>query len=815
MRHEIMVLLRALRREKLYAAINIAGLALGIACSLILGLYLRNELTYDRHYSKHDRIYRIADEFTINGTTDRTALTSWELGPMLAADYPEIKAYVRLRNNAGGGSGVAVHRGDVTYYWKNSYFADDNVFEVFNQHILYGDPKTALKDPASIAVSETFARKYFGDANPIGQVVKTDSGVSSVISLVFADLPPNTHLRYDILFSSNLPFLREANPSMRRNDLWGINSFTYVLMAPGFDPRSWTHINEQFYARYMAELGRAVNSQWRSWLQPLTSIHLQSELNDDLPTGNRIYLYGCTAVALFILLVACINYMNLATARAAGRARSVGIRKILGASRFSLGLHFLGEALLFSMTALVLGVVIVEVLLALTPIHSVMGEPLRPNLAHDPQLLGSLIGLGVLVGLLAGSYPAFYLSACAPVSAVTGKQAASKGNPRVRELLVLLQFTISAAVIACTLLMAAQMRFVATMPLGFDKEHRLLVKLRGVSTIEKLPTLRSELAKDAHILGISEADAVMGQQLPTNLTRVEGNAGVLENTELSHMPIGEDFVKVMGLKIVQGRDFSRRLLTDIGDNFLVNEAMVRKMGWAEPLGKRIEVAGAGRSGRVIGVVHDFNFKSLHSLIEPFVMYPLSDDFSSEAEAFRPFEQRLLVLDISSSDMGRTLSYVEQLMSRIDPKHPFEYEFLDDELDSLYRSEHELMRLIGIFAAVCIFIACLGLFGLAAYTTEQRDREIATRKVLGATAWQIITLLSRRILLLVLISAALACIIAYFAMDEWLAGFAYRAGINPLVFLLSAAVSAAVAFTTVALQAFRTASGDPVDALREA
>ena len=813
MRNYFAVLLRTLQRERLYAAINIAGLSLGIACCLILGLYLRSELTYDRYHLKHDRIYRIVDEFTLNGSVDRTAYTSRMLGPMLMADYPQIKAVVRFQSNSGN-STVAIHHGNDTYYWANSYFVDTNIFDVFTHRIIYGDPHCLKNDPSSVAVSETFARKYFGNANPIGEIITTDSGIPTRIGAVFEDPPANTHLKYDILFSGDLPFLRDPdNATMRRQYLWGINSFTYILTSADFDPKSWPRINDEFYKRYMEELGKTANQHWRSWLQPLTSIHLQNEVGEDLPNGNRIYLYGYTAVALFILVVACINYMNLATARATRRARSVGIRKILGASRLMLSVQFLGEAVLFALIALILGVVIVEVVLRFTPLNSLMGEQISLNLIREPVLAAWLLGLAALLGLIAGAYPALYLSSWAPLSALTGTFTPGKGNFRLREALVLLQFTISAAVIALTLLMAAQMRYIANKSLGFEKENRLVVTLRGTATIDKLETIRTELAKNAHILGVAEAAAMPGDPLPTNLMQIDDNSGVSQPAQTMHMPIGEDFVKVMGLKILQGRDFSRHLLTDVGTNWIVNESMVRKMGWTEPLGKRMQLGQ--QSGRVIGVVQDFNFKSLHSPIEQFAMSPLVDDFSDVPEAFKVFQQRLLVLNISGSEVGQTLDFVEHVMAKVDPKHPFEYTFLDDALDKAYKSERQLMRLIGIFAAVCIFIACLGLFGLSAFTTEQRTREIAMRKVLGATTWQIVALLARRILVLVIVAAVLASVIAYFGIDEWLTGFAYRARINPLIFVLAAAAAAVVAFATVALQSHRTASANPVDGLRHA
>jgi putative ABC transport system permease protein len=818
MRNYLLVLLRTLQREKLYAAINIAGLSLGVACCLLLGLFLWSELTYDRHFNNYQNIYRVVNEFSVAGSHDRFAVTSRALAPMVAAENPEVKAWVRFQNNGAGSGdsgGLAIHHGNDVYFWNNTYFASDNVFDVFSHKILYGNPKTALKDPGAIAISETVAKRYFGNANPIGETLTTDSGLPNKITLVFADLPPNTHLKYDMLFSDNGAFMKDPDSqTARRNQLWNVGNFTYLAMAPGFNPKDWPRFSDEFYKRNMTDIGKQLSGSWKSWVQPLASIHLNSDVGYDLPTGNPIYLYGCAAVALFILVVACINYMNLATARAMRRAHSVGIRKILGASRLTLGLQFLGEAVVFSLLAVLIGVVIVEVVLRFTSINSLMGQQVSLDLGQHPALIGVLVGLGVLMGLLSGIYPAFYLSSWAPLSALASKNAAGKGNLRLREALVLVQFTISVAVIASTILMAAQMHYIASKSLGFQKENQVIVTLRGASTIEKVNTIRTELAKNAHILGSTEARAVMGQATGMNVIDMENNSGVMTHITTANLPIGDDFVSVMGLKIVQGRDFSKRLLTDVGLNCLVNEATVRKMGWTEPLGKRVQAGGGALTGRVVGVLADFNYKSLHSKVEPLLLFPQPDDFTGMADIMRPFQERELVVKISGTDVDQTLGYIEDVMAKVDPKHPFEFAFLDDQLNHLYKSEHQLTRLIGIFATVCIFIACLGLFGLASFTTEQRTREIGTRKVLGASAWQIITLLSRRMLLLVVVASVFAAVISYFAIDEWLTGFAYRAGINPLIFLLAAAVAVVVAFVTVALQSYKTASADPVDALRQ-
>jgi putative ABC transport system permease protein len=361
--------------------------------------------------------------------------------------------------------------------------------------------------------------------------------------------------------------------------------------------------------------------------------------------------------------------------------------------------------------------------------------------------------------------------------------------------------------------MGAQMRYVSNKSLGYEKENRLIVNIRGGATIEKMDTIRKELEQNKNVLGVSQLQTKIGGEPNIVAAQVQTEAGTIDQSTLLFLSVGEDLVPVLGLKLKEGRDFTRRMLTDVGINFIVNESLVRKMGWTQALGKQISFNQGARTGRVIGVVEDFNFRSLHKLVEPLMLMSLSNDMSGVPDLNKPFQQRLLVVKISGDDIRGTLEHIGNVMTRADARHPFEYEFLDTALDNLYREDERLMALIGIFAVICIFIACLGLFGLAAFATEQRTREIGTRKVLGATSMQIITLLARRIMTIVVVAAVLASVFSYFAIDEWLTSFAYRAGINPLIFLLSAAAAAAVAFGTVALQSLKTARADPVEALR--
>jgi putative ABC transport system permease protein len=355
------------------------------------------------------------------------------------------------------------------------------------------------------------------------------------------------------------------------------------------------------------------------------------------------------------------------------------------------------------------------------------------------------------------------------------------------------------------------MHYVAHKDLGFTKENRLVVTLRGVPTLEKLPAMRSELGNDANILGIAQVSAMLGEQTGYSMLQIESNDGQMEPNQLSSMPVSPEFAQVMGLSILKGRDFSQQPLTDTGTSVLVNEALVRKMGWTEPIGKRLQLGD--QTSHVIGVVRDFNFKSLHTAVEPFVLRPLNTDYSRVDAVNRTFVIRKLVMNVSGRDVDHTLAHIERVVREADPRHPFEFEFLDARLDGLYKDEHQLTRLIGIFAGICIFIACLGLFGLAAFATEQRAREIGTRKVLGATALQIILLLARRELVLVVLASVIASAIAYFAIDAWLAAFAYRARIDFFIFVYATVVAAAVAFLTIALQSYRVASADPATTLR--
>ena len=801
------ITLRKLYREKLYTIINVSGLALGIACCLILGLFLHSELTYDQHHKNHKHIYRIVYKL---GHL-KLAITAPAFASIIKKDNPDIIDFVRFATVSGGPQGIGFRSGNDTFFWKKVYLADDNVFEVFTYDIVYGDPKTALVDPNSIAVSETFARTHFGSENPIGKTVSTDQATYK-ISLVFADLPENTHLKTDVLISYNGPAFQknEYNPK-----LWNImNCYTYLVLPEDYSQDSIKKMSEAFYNKYFKETDDKDNVKIDFLLQPLKDIHYSTEeLIGDQPTGNTLYLYGSVAIGLLIMLVACINYMNLATARSLKRGREVGIHRVMGANRSQLIMQFTGESLLITLIALFLGMFIAELVLFLTPIKEMVGNLQLTDYVTKPVLLCWLIGSTIFTGVVSGLYPAFYLSSISPMAAITALKRAATAQFKIRQILVLLQFIISIGVIASTFLMISQMRYIANKPLGFARENRLVIPLYGADLIEKGNVIKMELLKNPNVLGMTIGSSAPGNlisnKMPVAIENNDGSMMKLPSVDVAKFH-DDDFLHVMGMKLLRGRDFSKDISTDVNEAVIVNETFVRKMGWDNPLGKKIKMIENTR--KVIGVVKDFHYQSMFSPITPYVLIREAYD-ASKAPISKAQQARMMILTISGKDIPQTIDHIKKVMGKIDPKHTFQYEFLDEIINRYYITENQIIKLTGFFAGICVFISCLGLFGLSAFTTEQRSKEIGLRKVVGASTIQIILMLFKSTVILVLIGAVVASASAYLVMENWLARFAFHTGINPLLFVMATLIVVIVAFVTIALQSLKTAQANPVKALR--
>jgi putative ABC transport system permease protein len=800
------VVLRKLSREKLYAFINLAGLSLAVACSLILALYLRSELTYDRHFAGNENIYRIVEEFENRGQLDAFARTGASLGYLMNEDFEEIVDYVTFNPIPS----TMIRYEDQGFFWDTVARVTPNVFDVFSHDIVYGDPEGGFAEGRAIAVSETFARRYFGAENPVGKVITFEIFDPLPIALVFADLPENTHLKYDVLLAGRQTTETMGSIFQQRQQLWQTPVYTYLVMEEGFDPARFDRLAADFYERHMTAMANVNRMSMRYWLEPLSQVHLFSDVQRDAPGGNLAYVYAFAAVAVFILGVACINYTNLATARSVSRAREVGMRKILGANRATLMLQFICEALVFSVFAAILGIALVEILLEFTNVNQLLGKPLRLDLVGEPELAGWIALASVSVGTLAGLYPAIYLSSWAPIGSLVSNNAAGGRNVYLRQGLVLVQFSVSIAVIAGTLLMAKQMRYLSELELGFDEENRVVIDLVGGDLIQDIPVIREELSSNPNVLGVAAHEHVLGRLEDQGAYLVENNEGTTEPMTVNVSLVDEQFLDAMGISIKTGRGFSADL-ADRRSGAIVNEALVRARGWSDPLGKQIVSASGIR--RVIGVMEDVHFQSLHSVIDPLVYLPFDAVPDSLGVRQRANMRRHLTVTIAGGEVRETLAWLEQRFAELDPRHPFQFRFLDDSLDDLYQSEENLMTLIGGFAGVSVFIACLGLFGLASFTTEQRRRELSIRKVLGASTVEIVQLVSGNVLVLIFAGGLIGSLVAYLAVDRWLLGFAYRTDIGFAAFASAIVAALAVAYLTVALQSFRAARADPVDALR--
>ena len=584
-------------------------------------------------------------------------------------------------------------------------------------------------------------------------------------------------------------------------------------MPEDYPPDSFKKMTEALYQKYMKEIGDERNWKMDFRLQPLKDIHYnKSDLQIDEPTGNVLYLYGSVVVGFLILLVACINYMNLATARSLKRGREVGIYRVMGANKSQLILQFIGESILITIMAFCAGLFIAKLLLIFPPVNDLISNLQLTDYVTKPVLLCWLIGSTIFTGVVSGAYPAFYLSSIPPVAALTAIQKAATAQFKLRQILVLAQFIISIGVIAGTFLMISQMRYIVNKPQGFAKENRVVMRLRGSDVIEKHKVIKSELLKNPNVLGVTMSGDLVDSVLLLNQLPVENNEGSMVRLPLIFFGVNDDdYLHVMGMKLLEGRDFSKEISTDVNEAVIVNETLVRSMGWDEPLGKRIEF---GNIYKVIGVVKDFHYHSMHSPIAPFMLMREDYDASGIAPPLRAGDMKMMVIRISGEDMPQTIDHIRNVMGGIDPKHVLQYEFFDEILDRRYVTENQIIGLTGLFACICLFISCLGLFGLSAFITEQRTREIGVRKVLGASSIQILFMLSIPTLILVLIASVIASASAYLAMEEWwLTGFAYRAEISPLVFVLATALAIIIAFITVTMQSLKAARANPVDAIR--
>lgn len=799
--------LRNLSRHKFFSVINISGLAIGMACSLLITVFVFHELSFDQHHQNKERIYRVGAQF---GPTpdERGAFTSAPMAKALKAEFPEIEYAARIspwpRN-------YLLSYEDKRFLEKGIIYADNDIFNIFSIPLMVGDPKTALSDPNKVVITQDIAQKYFGTANPVGKSLRFDDQKRDyLVTGVIENCPSNSHFQFEMIASL-------ISTSGSRRTTWRSHSyFTYILVqdgssAIGVQDKFPAIVEKYWGAQYYAETGQSFadyikdgNNYFGFFLQPLLDIHMDQVVLDNISIkGNPVYVYVFGSIAVFILLIAIINFMNLSTARFAQRSREVGVRKVLGSSQKQLVLQFLGESILCCLIALGLALLIVQLAL---PFFSGLAErQLEIKYFSSVFLVPLLLGFAVLVGLLAGSYPAFFLSSFQPVRTIKG--SADKGGRShliLRRGLVVLQFSISLIILMGTFVIFRQMQYVSNIPLGFDQEQVVVIP-RTYTLGRQGEAFKQELLRIPQVLTVSHSESLPGRHFDPNGHKLEGRP-VTEEYTIFTTYVDNDFAQLLDLEMADGRFFSAENPTDVDSAVVINETAARDLGIVDPVGKRFhkEFRG-GKSGdfvSIIGVIKDIHFQSLHNEILPMIFRPMTSR-----------EWFLTSVRVSPENIPAAIARIEDIWSNFTGGKPFEFSFLDDDFNKLYRSEQKSGQLTAGFSLLAIFIACLGLLGLVSFTAEQRTKEIGIRKILGASVFNIFSLLSREVVILVLISALIAAPVGYYAMKKWLQNFAFRIGLEPGIFFFTTLLILMIALLSVSFRAIRAARSDPADSLR--
>ncbi|HLA69589.1 MAG TPA: ABC transporter permease [Bacteroidota bacterium] len=796
------IAIRNLFKHKGYSFINVFGLTLGMACCILIMLYVQDELSYDRYHTKANRIYRVSRQWMNQdgGISLHLGHIAPPFGPLLRNDFPasvlEVARFLRPGTSL-------VSYGDHHFQESRFFFADSAVFSIFSWELTGGDPMTALAGPNSVVISESTAKKYFGGEDAMGKVLRLNQQADLKVTGVMKDVPRNSHFQADFLCS----FISFENAVGAQNLVrnWGSNNFaTYILVPETFDPTAFVAQLPAFLDKHMgaAPNGNLPSAGTQLNLWPLTSIHLFSHLDSEVePNSDVTYIYVYSAVALFVLLIACFNFMNLSTAHASRRAKEVGIRKVLGAYKQLLVRQFLGESILLSFIALVFALGVVH--LTLPWFNVFVEKALAVNYAGNWLGLFALGSIAVIVGVIAGAYPAFFLSAFQPASVLKGETARGKAGLRFRSVLVVSQFAISITLIVSMGIVYDQLEFLRKKNLGFDKEMVVFLPARG-QIREQFVALRDQLLSQPGITDVTISSRVPSGRLLDSQGGTAEVRGEMQQitTRIADIHVDHNFMKTYRVPFAAGRDFDVKLASDSTEAFVLNEASIAGIGWPsaeEAIGKRFQYGG--RTGKVIGVVRDFHFESLHQKIAPIVFL------------INPGRFNVVSVRIAAGHAERVLSILKDRWQLLRPNYPFIPQFVGDQFNRQYESEERLGQVFGIFSGLAVVIACLGLLGLASFVAERRTKEIGVRKVLGASAGNIVFQLTKQFALLVLIANLVAWPLAYSIMTWWLNGFAYKTSIGLMTFFLAGVLALLVAFLTISFQAIRAAMTNPVKALR--
>jgi putative ABC transport system permease protein len=768
-----------------YSILNILGLTLGITSALFLIIYVSDEVSYDRYHEKADRIYRVSS--TIKEPDDQFTWIFAQIpfGPQVAHDYPEVESVVRFINMPR----ALFKYEDKEFNEGNFYYVDSTMFDIFSYKVLKGEVKSALLAPKKIILTERIANKYFGKSDPIGKTLTSGTDTYEVTAVI-QDVPTNSHFRFDALAArNNLP---------KNLGSWGyFGVFTYILLPEKTDVKAFEKKLEGMYDAYMKTIFESLKITIKYNLEPLTRIHLYStNAQEPEPTGSVTYVYIFAIVAIFLVLIAAMNYMNLATARSTRRAREVGLRKVVGSRRSPLVLQFLSESVVFTLISLIISIILIIILLP--KFNTLAAKSFTLSILHSPTVLLSLLAIAIIVGICGGSYPAFFLSRFSPVTVLKGEITQGSAGSLFRKILVVIQFSVSVIMIICTLVVFRQLKFLKTMDPGFNQKNVIELQLNG-EMVRKYPVLKQIFREDPNIKYVSSTNTPVGSGSGKTIFSVETDQG-MSNRGINFAIVDHDFIETLGIKMVSGRDFQEDMLSDTLTGVVVNETFVKRMSWADPIGKKVTL-GNFINGRVIGVMKDYHQTGMYNGIESLLLI------------YRPKNNNTIYIKLSGLETAKSLSFIENKWKEIFPYQPFVYQYLTERFHGQFVADEKRGLIFTIFTILAVLIACLGLFGLASYMVEQRTKEIGIRKVFGANESIILRLIARDFLILVIIGIVIATPIAYSLMHNWLKNYVYRTNIGPALLILVALLTIIITFATISYKAYQASVMNPASALK--
>jgi putative ABC transport system permease protein len=788
--------IRNIRKYKVYSILNISGLTIGITCSLLMLMYILNELSYDRYHKHADNIYRIVTTIQETDNAFTWAVAQIPLAEELVNNYPEVKHAVRFYE---AGKGI-FKNGEKQFYEEEFFLADSSVFDVFSYEFISGNPAKALVAPYSIVLTETVAKKYFDDVQScLGLSIQNQYGEEFKITGIIKDIPVNSHFRFDALISkSTLPKLQGG---------WAVfGVYTYILLPEGYDIKKMYGILGEIIRKKIQPEFQKSQAKISYQLQRITDIHLYSRIEDEPEAGGDIsYVYIFITIAIFLLIMASINYINLATASSIQRTKEVGIRKVLGSQRSQLVFQFIAESFLITLVALFLSLLLVYVMLP--SFNELANRQFSfANILQTPTLLG-LGGIVLFIAIVGGSYPALYLSGFNPVTVLKGKLATSRGQVSLRSALVIVQFSISVFMLISTLLVFKQLAYIQNKDLGFDKDKVIRLSITEVDLQQKIQVLVERLKQLPDVESVGFASTSPGKRIGKLLFSIEDNEGKQIERGVDLFVADFDFIKTMGMRIIRGRDFSRNTISDTAHAVIINEAMVKRMGWENPIGKKMFLNGSQEGGvemkNVIGVIQDYHQNSLYNPIEPLVI------------TLGPTVQYVFIR-VGNGSTQQAITSIEAVWKNIFSANSFQYSFLDEDFDSQYKADEKRQKIFTLFTIITLIIACLGLLGLVAFTTLQRNKEMGVRKITGASTASLVVLIAKDFFVLVAISILLAAPAAWYFTDDWLQNFTYRIELENqwFTFVLSALLTFIITFSALAYHVVKAALANPIDALRD-